>query len=338
MSLGAFAIPGDLNLPTGGYGYDRAMLAALPELELVHLTDLGLDPDNAALERAARELAGTGPIVIDGLALGVLPAALLNSLNRPIIALCHHPLGLETGLAPDQATRLMESERAALSACAAVITTSERTGQILRTQFDVNDPVVIEPGIALRPVAARGNTPPTLLTLASFTPRKGHDVLLGALERVADLPWQAVWAGAEPDEAWLNRIEEVIAASGLGARITRRGPVSDKARDEMLAGADLFVLPTHYEGYGMVFAEAMMAGLPILACAGGAVPDVVPGAAGHIVEPGDVVALGDRLRALLTSQDQATRMAAAARAHALTLPSWSDQAALFAATIKRIAQ
>ena len=86
--------------------------------------------------------------------------------------------------------------------------------------------------------------------------------------------------------------------------------------------ADLFVLPSLHEGYGMAFAEAMAHGLPIVATAAGAIPETVPRAAGLLVPPGDVAALARSLRRVITEPALAAGLAAGSRAAGARLPDW----------------
>src|ERR1700730_17954081 len=123
MAAVTFAVPGGLDQPTGGYAYDRRVIAGLRERGCeVDVIDLGdgfprPTPDTvlASLPRLMRVPADR-PIVVDGLALGVLPeaAAALRSSHR-VIALVHHPLALESGLTLGEAATLRQRRRGALS-------------------------------------------------------------------------------------------------------------------------------------------------------------------------------------------------------------------------------
>jgi glycosyltransferase involved in cell wall biosynthesis len=98
--------------------------------------------------------------------------------------------------------------------------------------------------------------------------------------------------------------------------------------------ADLFVLASHHEGYGMVLAEALARGLPIVATSAGAIADTVPIAAGILVPPGDPAALAAALRHMLTEPGLRGDLAAGARAARARLPSWADAAQAFAAELE----
>ncbi len=337
---GTFAIPGDLNTTSGGYAYDRAVLRELPNLTHLALPGGFPFPSDGDVARSLDLLKGAhGPLLIDGLAFGAFPQKALSALPNPIVALCHHPLALETGIAPETAKQLMSSERAALQRAAAVIVTSTTTARTLHDLYNVDENRihVAEPGLDPAPVAPRTGTPPVILTVASLTPRKGHDVLIEALTSIRDLPWRAIWAGPKPDVEWFDTLQTLIAETGLHDRIEQIGPISQQALTDLRSQADLFCLPSHYEGYGMAFTEAMLSGLPIVGCAGGAVSDVVPGTAGLLTEPGDARALARSLRAVLTDGQLAERLASGGRAHALSLPGWPDTAGVIRDVLNRVA-
>ena len=163
-----FAIPGDLNAPTGGYAYDRRMIAELRELgwrpEVLGLGDGFPHPSALALASAGAALADVPkgrPIVIDGLAFGVMPEA-AESLREthPLIALVHHPLALETGVTPEQAAALRKSETAALACVRAVIANSPVTARTLVADYGVPaERITIAPPGTDRVAQPCGQTP-----------------------------------------------------------------------------------------------------------------------------------------------------------------------------------
>lgn len=339
----AFVVPGDIDTVSGGYGYDRRLIAELPGQGWAarHVALAGDYPlvSKADAEAAARvfETLGDGAsVLVDGLALAVLPEVVADHAGRlSIVGLVHHPLCLETGLDPHTAARLEASERRALEACRRVVVTSPETRRILESDFGVTPEKlsVALPGTEPAPLAKGGNVPPHLVSVASLIPRKGHDVLIEALATLRHLDWRLTIAGSDTaDPAWAAELRDSVARLGLGERIVFLGPLKS-ARDLMATG-DVFVLPSRYEGYGMAFAEAMAQGLPVVACAGGAVPDVVPDTAGLLVPVGDDAALAEALSAILSDDGLRRRLSAGALQAGAALPRWSHTAAVVAAALE----
>lgn len=340
-----FAIPGDINTLTGGYAYDRRLIAELRALghsiKHLHLSNRFPMPDAdalAAADAALGALPDQSTVIIDGLAYGVMDAIATQHATRlQIIALCHHPLMLEAGLSTEQAQQLFLSEQRALNAATAVIVTSPMTGKILTEQFAIPAAkiTVAPPGTDRQAFALCNNQPPVLLTLATLTRRKAHDVLIDALARLQHLEWRARFVGGmDFDPAWTTHLKRKVEAYGLGQRITFVGNVDDSANE--FASADVFVLPSLFEGYGMAFAEALSFGLPIIAARAGAVPDVVPESAGILIAPNDSNALADALQTLLTDASLRTQLQAGAQAAAHHLPDWAHSARLVANLIETI--
>ena len=342
-----FAIPGDLSLPTGGYGYDRRVLALLGRhgIRAAHLQLPGTFPDPSADDLALTgRLFAAAPqgavLLVDGLALGVIPPELIRRADRPLVALVHHPLCLEAGLTPERARTLAASEIAVLAEARAVIATSPTTRQILVDDFGVpaSRITVAEPGTD---PAARA--PPTdaslLLAVGSIVPRKGYDVLVAALGGLPDrLPWRLTIAGAERDAATSSSLRWSIAGAGLSERITFAGAVSCSRLDELYGSAGIFVMPSLFEGYGMVLGEAMARGLPIVCTTGGAAAETVPDAAALKVAPGDAVALRAAISRLMLDEQLRRRMSDASWAAGQRLPRWDDTARLVAGALKGAVQ
>jgi glycosyltransferase involved in cell wall biosynthesis len=344
----AFAVPGDLNTPTGGYAYDRRMIAELTKLGWdVDVIDLGSEfprPRPAAKEAAFAKLKavpqGT-PLVIDGLAFGTMHIqASRLALRRKLVALVHHPLALETGLAPAEAMAFQIMERTALSAAGRTVTTSHTTARVLKSQYGVPERrlIVAPPGIdkAAPARGSGGGGPLALLAVGALVPRKGYDVLIAALATLRDLPWRLTIAGDRTrDPATAQHLEADIVRRDLAPRITLAGAVTDEKLDALYDGADLFVLASRYEGYGMGFAAAIARGLPVIGTDAGAIPEAVPADAGILVPPDNVPALAAALYRLITDAGERGRLAAAARTAAAQLPTWADSAMLFSRALEK---
>jgi len=97
------------------------------------------------------------------------------------------------------------------------------------------------------------------------------------------------------------------------------------------------VLASRFEGYGMAFAEALCHGLPVIGTTSGAIPDTIPQGAGLLVAPGDSAALASPLRGVIIDLELRRRLSDAALTAARALPTWQESAALFAATLDRLA-
>ena len=342
----AFAIPGDLGARTGGYGYDRRLLALLPAQgirpRLIAWPDGFPFPDAQAREAAASSLAALAAgslVLIDGLAFGALPDLAEQEGRRlRLIALVHHPLALESGLAAESQRLLLESERQALRHACGVVATSVTTAECLVADYGVprarihvarpgTDPVQIPPRGARR-------DPPHLLSVGAVIPRKGYDLLIAALARQAGQGWQASIVGSlARDPACVAALRHQIAAAGLQPRVALAGEVADLA--PYYAAADLFVLASRHEGYGMVLAEALQHGLPIIASRAGAIPELVPEQAGLLVPVEDEAALAQALGRMHDASLRARYAAGAVRA-AQSLPRWEDTARLVADAVRAL--
>jgi glycosyltransferase involved in cell wall biosynthesis len=340
----AFAIPGDIDLPTGGYMYDRRVLALLPQFGVAvrHLELPGSfpDPGSTDLAETARILAGVAAgtaLVVDGLAYGALPADLIERVRVPIIALVHHPLGLEAGLSESRRQQLLALEKAALALASRIVVTSAATARTLCSEFGVAEgkAVVAEPGTdpAQR---ARGSTHPVqLLSVGSIVPRKAYDVLVRALAALKDRDWRLTIAGAtDRSPQALAALRVAVRETALEDRIAVAGAVAQEQLAEMYACADAFLLPSLYEGYGMVLAEAMARGLPIVCTTGGAAAETAPDAAAIKVPPGDRGALTAAIGRLLDKPALRRSLADASWAAGQKLPRWEDTARIIAGVIK----
>src|SRR5262245_49273599 len=347
MIAAGFAIPGDLELPTGGYVYARRILERFPVagVQLHHLALPGSFPaagadDIAATVRRLDALSSDTIILFDGLAYGAMPAAAIAHLRQRIVALVHHPLGLEAGLAVARQRELVALETAALGLARRVLVTSRATARTLVADFAVppGKIAIAEPGTQRAPRARGTGSPPQLLAVGSIVPRKAYAVLVRALAPLAALPWQLSIVGAtDRSQAALTELEATIAETGLGGRISIAGPLNEAQLAVRYAGADLFVMPSLYEGYGMVLAEAMARGLPIVCTTGGAAAETVPDDAAIKVAPGDVAALTAALCRSLGEAALRATLAEASWAAGQSLPRWEETARIVADVIRESA-
>ena len=337
MSLraAAFAIPGDITTITGGYIYERRLLEGLRALghDVKHL-EFGAsfpDPTAADMAQAVDALAALPPeraLILDGLVFGSIDPAGLARVRAPIVAMIHHPLAFESGLTTARRAHLHRTERENLTRAAHVLVPSPHTARILARDYGVAPGriTIARPGTD-RPVRRPApSLPPLILSVGIQHPRKGHDILLDALARLVHLDWRAVIVGAPWDPAHAADLARRHAALGLGARVRLAGRLPQADLEDLYAAASVFALATRYEGYGIVFDEALAHGLPIVTCRTGAVPDTVPEAAGLLVPPEDAAAFAGALGGLLADPEDLARRAAASARAGQALPDWAATA------------
>ena len=336
-----FVFPGNPDTPTGGFAYDRRMVAALRDLGIAveqHCLGDGFPaPDTALCDEAAALLARIpdgANVVIDGLAFGVLPEVLHTHARRlRLVALVHHPLADETGLDPARERRLFESEKDALALASQVVAVSQFVAARLQ-DFGVPTAriAVVPAGVDAAPLA-RGSDGGTirLLCVATLTARKGHAVLLDSLASLLDRPWRLVCVGSDTrDPATASALYSLCDELGLTSRITFKGALDHDALGAEYAAADALVLASHYEGFGLVLGEAIARGLPVIATKVGGTPEAVPRETALFVPPDDRAALAEALAAFMDDAELRTRLRAAARAARAKLPSWRTAARRFA--------
>jgi glycosyltransferase involved in cell wall biosynthesis len=340
-----FLIPGDLDCATGGYGYDRKIIAGLRELGWrvnVRALDATFPhPSPAALAHAHRtleQLADGALVLIDGLAAGAMPKMLHAHATRlRLVGLVHHPLDREGGLDADQAKMLADSERQSLQAMRHVVVTSNATRRTLADYAaDLARVSVVEPGTDPAPVSRSEYAGPLrLLCVATVTARKGHDVLAAALAPFKDKAWRLTCVGSlDRSPESVRQLRQQLAQSGLDSRVTLTGEVDEATLARCYQEADLFVMPTRYEGYGMAVAEALAHGLPVIGSSVGAIPELVGAGAGLLVAPGDVNALSSALSRVLRQPQLLARFAAGAARVRNRLPSWASASASMASVLE----
>ena len=330
--------------PSGGNTYDRRVCRGLAELGwAVHEHAVpgawprGGEAAHAALARAVRRIPDGAVVLLDGLIASTAPETLVPQAHRlRQVVLVHMPLGHRP---PDsEAGAVRAREREVLTAAAAVVTTSawsrRRLGELYALPADRVH--VAEPGVDSAGVARGSAAGGALLCVAAVTPAKGHDVLLDALVTVADLSWRCACVGSlDRAPAFADRVRRRAWEDELRDRVGFSGPRTGPGLDRAYDAADLLVLASHAETYGMVVTEALARGLPVLATEVGGVSEALGHGAdgtrpGLLVPPGDPAALGAALRAWLEDAELRARLRRAARERRATLRPWAATASVVA--------
>ncbi len=335
LTRAAFAIPGDITTLTGGYIYERRLLEGLRTLghDVLHLQLAATFPDPSAADMADAvaqlvALPPERPLILDGLVYGAIETEGLARVQAPIVAMIHHPLALESGLSEDRRAHLFATERDNLALASHALVPSPHTAKILAADYAVPPEriTIARPGTDRPTGTSDPVDPPLILSVGIQHPRKGHDVLLRALAQLTDLAWQTVIVGSAYDARHAKDLDDLRAELGLAGRVKMAGKVPSEELTRLYREASIFALATRYEGYGIVFDEALSYGLPIVSCRTGAVPDTVPADAGLLVAPDDPDQFARALRALLVDTDKRKDLARASHAAGLSLPTWEDTA------------
>jgi glycosyltransferase involved in cell wall biosynthesis len=326
----------DPTQPSGGNTYDRQICRGLRAIawsvEERAVTGSWPRPDADALSGLDSVLAripDDGLVLIDGLVASVAPGVLRPHAQRlRLVVLVHMPLG-------------SAREAEALATATAVVTTSAWARRRLLDLYALphGRVHVAEPGV--EPAALVAGTRPgsELLCVAAVTRVKGHDILLAALADLSDVPWRCVCVGSLDREPVFA---EALRAHELNGRVAFPGPLTGSDLDAAYAAADLLVLPSRAETYGMVVTEALSRGLPVVAAAVGGVAEALgTGASGSrpglLVPPDDPAALGAALREWLTDASLRERLRRAARERRESLEGWSTTSKVIADVLAEVA-
>jgi glycosyltransferase involved in cell wall biosynthesis len=314
--------------PSGGNVYDvhlaRALEAGGRDV-VVH------ESTSDDLGRALDGLPDGATVVVDGIVGSAAPQALTVVRGRlKVVVVVHLPIGLSVAGSPARP----EPEARALAAVDAVVCTSRWTRDWVHRAYDIPDGVlhVVRPGVEAAALAEPSTSGCRLLSVGAITPVKGHDVLVEALTRLGDRSWTWTLVGASVDAGHATGLWSKLYQVGLDARVTLAGALTGPALAAAYAGADLVVLPSRHETYGMVATEALARGVPVVASDVGGVREAIGTAAGGdvpgvLVPPDDVDALTDALRRWLDSAELRARLRSLAAERRGTLAGWDRTAA-----------
>ena len=334
----------DPRRPSGGNVYDRRVCTALSDAGwsvLEHqVAGSWPDPAPAATDALGRTLAAIPDddvVLVDGL-VGSAAADVVGEHARRlrVVVLVHLPLGVAT-----PARRIAES--GLLSAVTAVVTTSAwcRSWLVEHYALDPGRVRVAVPGTEPAEPAEGTAAGGALVCVGAVTTTKGHDVLVEALAQVVDLPWHCTCVGSlDIDPAFVAAVRDRIDGLGLAGRVRLDGPLVGTALDAAYGSADVLVLPSRMETYGMVVAEALARGMPVIATDTGGTAEALGhtpggGVPGLLVPPADAAALAGAIRTWLVDPGLRTFLRDAASHRRPALPRWTDTAAVVAGMLAR---
>ncbi len=343
-------VPGGIDdpaRPSGGNVYDRQVcrgLAATGWSVHEHAAPRSWPrPDaasRAALAGVVERIPDDAVVLLDGLVASAAPEVLVPHARRlQMVVLVHMPLGYRPPEDGPGEARARES--AVLSAAAAVVATSGWTRNRLLELYPLRPGRVhvAEPAADAADLAAGTAGGGALLCVAAVTAAKGHDVLLAALTAITDLSWHCVCVGSlERDPAFAAGLRRRSLDGGLGDRVCFPGARTGADLDRSYAAADLLVLASRGETYGMVVTEALARGVPVVAAEVGGLPEALGHGAdgirpGLLIPPDDPAALAAALRAWLGDAELRGRLRRAARERRESLAGWSTTTSVLAGVL-----
>jgi glycosyltransferase involved in cell wall biosynthesis len=350
VTLVHFVVPDGIDdpaRPSGGNTYDRSLRGGLPSVGWsVHehaVTGRWPRRDAAslgALGGVLERISDDAVVLLDGLVASTAPEVLVPHARRlRLVVLVHMPLGHRPPV--DEVADARMRECAVLSVAAAIVTTSAWTRRRLLELYALPaDRVrVAEPAVVAADLAPGTAAGGALLCVAAVTFDKGHDVLLDALATIPDLSWQCVCVGRLDRDPWfVESLRRRSLGGWLGERVSFTGPRTGADLDRSYADADVMVLASRAETYGMVVTEALARGLPVVAAEVGGLPEALGHGAGGcrpglLVPPGDPAALGAALRAWLADAELRERLRLTAGERRKSLADWSATTSVVAGVL-----
>ena len=343
----ALVTVGDPSQRTGGYRYHRIMASAAAD----HRADMRFEslpslPWPAAALPAARTLraaaGGSDAILLDSIA-ATFAAPWMSRLRTPVVAVVHQaPGGLVGGRMRRSAQRTLDA--IAYRSAVGVIAGAESLVDDLRAVGVAEDRIVVVPPGCDVPVASgppldlRRTRAVSVLCVANWTPLKG---ILELVEACATLPEDAatLWlvGATDVDRRYSERVRGRIARPDLAGRVVVRGSIPVEEVGRLYRSTDVFALSSLVDAYGTAWAEAIAAGLPVVAWRAGNLPRLAEhGREALMAEPGDVAGLAAALRAVTTNEALRQRLAAGARRRAETLPTWRASADRFFVSVREL--
>ena len=341
---------GDPGQRTGGHLYNRRMAemaaAHAVRLETVALPERPFPLATLGVASRLSRLSAIDALVLDSIVAAEVAPWLSRLGGRPIIGLLHQiPGGVDHGRLR-RAAQLRLDLIAYRRAAKLIVVSRYLADWLPPAGFDPARIVVVPPGRnhgldgALQPgTDLRQGRALALLCVSNWMRNKGVGILLEALARLPlDTATLHLVGDDRGDHRYARELRRLLAGQDLRGRVVVHGSLEPERLAALYRGCDLFVLPSLHEAYGTACAEAMTAGLPVIAFRTDNLPYLVrDGIDGLLVDPGDIAGIAAAVSRLAMDPALRQRMGSSGQARALTLPTWEESARRFFATVSEAA-
>lgn len=336
---------------TGGYDFNMRAAAALESrghsVDIIHHQTVSLRARGGRLAgswEVLRRVLGFKPdlLIVARSYTFMIPLRIILAFRRlPVLYLVHHLEWMDDPAKPAPIRRAVVKwllGRADMIWCNSRAT----LGGLSDAGIPPGRLRVIPPGFSRFETAGRPRNPgakPVMLCVGALTRRKGQETILRACALLGGRDFELVLAGSGTEEPEYARMVATAAGSPpLSGKVAITGHLAKEEIYRLMGEASLLVHAAPWEAYGIALAEAMWAGLPVVASRGGAVPELVTsGEQGFLYEPGDASELAEKLALLLDNRDMRARMGAAARSRAEELYTWDRTCEEFVSLVEETA-
>jgi glycosyltransferase involved in cell wall biosynthesis len=337
MKLG-LVIYGSLDMLSGGYLYDRRLVEYLRSQG--HTVEIISLPWRNYAAHLADNLSFRLPRDLDALIQDELNHPSLVLANRgkhpyPIVSLVHHLRSSELRPRWQNAFYRFIEQRYLASVDGFIFnsrTTERAVNSLLRNRKPgiIAYPPTDRFGGPISPAEIRRRSqrsPLRILFLGNVIYRKGLHTLLKAVSLQPSMFQVDVVGSLAPEPAYTKLIQELLTREHLSSCVYLHGPLDREPLVEKLRQAHVLVVPSSYEGFGIVYLEGMCFGLPAIGTTAGAAGEVIEhGTTGYLIPPDDARALAGHLTSLAEDRSQLERLSLRARERYLHQPPWDETA------------
>jgi glycosyltransferase involved in cell wall biosynthesis len=284
----------------------------------------------ADLEKISRyhfeKLTHQSCVIVDSLVVVSMHSTIREFMDRLVfIGLIHLPTSYDIHSGVDG--KLSDEELQAFHDLRMITVTGRFTFNLLcNAGLDPAVINIVEPGTDFFPRKKQYRPVPfQLLCISNYNAIKAQDILIRALQMLTEREWTLHLHGdTDHDPKYASAVRAMIQQTGLKDRIIMHGIAERDEISGIFLAADLFVLPSLFESYGMVLAESMAHGIPVVTTTAGNIPYTVPAGMGLLVAPGDVNELADAIRSLFDDTEKYSALCSAASQYYRQSRTWEQ--------------